>query len=112
MPQINIPQRKDNLAGLGAIGAVAGFVAPPVGAAIGAAQIAGNLSKPKPVTPIPQDNKSSAMMRRMDDLKQDNLMQLQEAQASLKTLPPDLQKQYAEPLATATMLEKQQRGLV
>lgn len=107
-------------------GAVGGAIAggPGVGAALGGAATGaslgglagGMISKPMAQnsamgvgSPYPESN---AMMRRTEQLSQDNLGVLKLAEASLPSLPEELRQQYSVPIIQARMLEEKNRGLV
>lgn len=61
---------------------------------------------------IPQGGSElAAMTRRHQQLGQDNLATLSQAEKHLTSLPEGLRQQYAAPIIQARMLEQRQRGL-
>jgi hypothetical protein len=51
------------------------------------------------------------MARKQQQMGQDNLAVLKQAEAHLPTLPEDLRQQYGPPIIQARMAEQQRRGM-
>lgn len=108
MPQVHMPQRRDDSQAFTVVGAAAGaaFGNPMAGASAG--QTIGSMSQRPQAQPV----QSTAMSRRQDSMQNDRLKQLREGENALATLPPDLQKQYAPAIAKASYMEEKNRGMV
>jgi hypothetical protein len=129
MPQqVIAPQVKNNSVtrdlltiGGGVVGGVLGAAAGGVGAVPGAAagatvgQMAGGLVAPdqEQTQALPQSGagEAAAMARKQQQMSQDNLATLKQAEAALPQLPEGLRQQYAPAIVQARMMEQQQRGL-
>lgn len=98
-------------------GGIAGAVYGGPGGAVagaGAGQLAGGILSPqKPPQENPQSGggEAAAMTRKQQQMSQDTLGTLKQAEASLPTLPENLRQQYAPAIIQARMLEEQKRGM-
>lgn len=118
MPQVYQPKPKaDNTGKLLTIGgAIAGGVATggsPQGIMMGAGagQTAAGLTAKPQQAPTQVPVQQSAMQRKFQSQQQDPLIQLQESQAALATMPPEVQKAYKPQIDQAAYLEQQRRGM-
>ena len=95
--------------GGGPPGAIAGAA---VGSSLGGT--IGNIVEPPKETPRAggSESKSTALMRRQQQIAQDNLATLKSAEQNLTYLPEDLRQEYAPAIMRARYLEEQRRGLV
>src|SRR3990167_6500594 len=127
---MKIPPKKSKvsqlleLGGTIAGGIIGGTAAGPGGAAVGGAVggsvighsaggIAVNiLEPPKQEIGVEKQSTATALMRRQQQLAQDNLAVLNEAEQNLAYLPENLRQQYAPAIMQARYLEQQKRGLV
>lgn len=110
MPQVYQPQKKDNSAAFTVLGAGIGAMGGSPMAGASAGQMVGGLAN-KPSAPTQVATQESAMSRRYNAAQDDPLLKLQESQAALAQLSPDLQKQYKPAIDQATVMEQQRRGL-
>lgn len=114
MAQVMIPQKRDSTGqALQLGGAIAGASAGPSGALTGysaGGAASSFLQKPQPQG-VESSGQAAAMARRQQQLAQDNLETLKQAEASLPALPEHLRQEYAPAIIQARMLEEQQRGL-
>lgn len=131
MPQIQAIKRKSegygNIAQLAGTvaGGIVGSIVPGVGTLAGAG-LGGTLggaaggavdnSQSLGMQPIPQGQSGggaemAAMSRKQQQMGQDNLAVLQNAETHLPSLPEDLRQQYAPAIVQARMLEQQRRGM-
>ncbi len=117
MAQVNMPQRTNDTnqlltLGGGVTGALLGG---PSGALMGASagQTAGGLinSGQIPAQTVESSGQAEAMARRQQQLAQDNLNTLKQAQAALPQLPENVRQQYAPAIIKARMMEEQSRGM-
>jgi hypothetical protein len=118
MAQVIRPQNQNNdLSNLLTIGgAVIGAGSGPGGAAAGAGlgQMAGGIMQPQqPPQQNPESGggQASAMARRQQQMSQDNLATLKQAEAALPSLPEGLRQQYSPAIIRARMMEQQNRGM-
>lgn len=117
MSQVIIPPKKGNGELFQIGGAIAGgIVGGPAGAmtgySLGGALGGMENQSNKQAQGTQQSGQSDAMMRRQQQMAQDNLQVLKNAEASLPTLPEELRQQYAPAIVQARMMEEQKRGLV
>lgn len=120
MAQVNRPQVQNNdLSNLLTIGgaAIGGIAGGPQGALTGAGagqMAAGVLAPPQAQAPMADNggSQAAAMARRQQQMSQDNLATLKQAEANLPHLPEDLRQQYGPSIIRARMMEEQKRGMV
>lgn len=119
MSQVMMPQKKNNsgmFSTLGAIGGgILGAAGGPAGIAAGATAgaslggMAGGILSPE--KPGPQAVQTTPMQRRMAQIENDPLRQLQQANSALASAPPPVQAEAAPAIQKALLLEQQRRGL-
>ena len=118
MAQVNVPQKRDDTNALLQIGGAAlGAYATggsPQGAMAGASAggMIGGLNQKPQNQPVQAEGQAAAMARRQQQMAQDNLQVLKQAEAQLPSLPEPVRQQYAPAIVQARMLEEQKRGLV
>lgn len=112
--QVMMPQPQNSDGQIFQVGGtvIGGALGGTPGAAVGG-MVGGGVSPqpPRPQALQTSDNGSQAdaMMRRSQQLTQDNMQTLTQAEAALPTLPEDLRQQYAPAITQARMLQQQQQ---
>lgn len=127
MAQVLMPQKKNNDSELFQLaGGIAGGIlgtgvgGPGAGTAAGAAlgsQLGGTAGNLLTQTPsqgqspsIGGEGQAAAMARRQQQMSQDNLATLKQAEGQLPQLPEELRQQYAPAIVQARMMEEKKRG--
>lgn len=124
MAQVYMPEKKSNngifqLGGAIVGGVLGGYATEsPQGAMAGATAGAGlgglagqQISPDKPQPQPLASNTGSAMERRRQQLENDPLMQLKQAEVAVAKAPEPVQTEYGPAIQRARMLEEQRRGI-
>lgn len=105
------PRKRQAAQQQAALGA-ASMIPGPVGAGAKVLGIASSMNPPTEVTAkVSGPSESSSFQRRLQALNEDPFEQLKAGTVALASAPPEIRKQYAEPLIQATFKAARERGM-